>query len=605
MSKLSTIRLILWVSLSIFFSGVNAFAQADRREYFKVAFESLPELIEYAIADPQFLSELNANEKTDLAKILSVMENRQYNNTPNLEFSENRDLFKLDPQQPERAAVTNEDIKGPIFINLLQLNSSSFKAKYIDVIQILIHELAHKMGKREQADVDSLVAKIIRFAKPFLQEFETGHLRLEILSLPRKVSHLAFKIRPPVKILVSYKDQIESLDLSLEQRAKLMGRFTPSEQGSGQIEELHWIRASKIEADPVGERDLSGRLKIEIESVSQLILGDPRLALRPGPVNAEGQQVMIPSQRFFPLLKETRITTNLVSQFGIPEVGRNSNQLFFFNQVTPWEPRDLSAQIEAKVVAENKNEFTVQLHPAQPGKTIQARVQMAEGEILISGKSNASGLIQFQWPTDVTSADGKLKIRDLILNSQDLVGLNKVLSREVPVSPAGTKPKISSEPELLTDKGWEKFQQIERIIDLPEGPEKIRLKVKLSAPLGQVRAQWIFGQQLFWEKPSQVFGTYTDVVDEVLNFKILKTEGEFTWIEIESQLLKKSIALETLQPFVGVTDHGRRNIKSIKLTDANGRTSTVFFHQDVKMYTREFLRVKQPLTGGACAKAHH
>lgn len=81
-------------------------------------------------------------------------------------FSDDSSLFQLKPNEPARSASTTESLTAPIFINSQIINNPSLKIDLPQALQILLHELGHKLGAaKKQTAVDSFAAKMKTFVE--------------------------------------------------------------------------------------------------------------------------------------------------------------------------------------------------------------------------------------------------------------------------------------------------------------------------------------------------------------------------------------------------------------------------------------------------------
>jgi hypothetical protein len=103
-----------------------------------------------------------------------------------LEFDSNPYNFIINDGEAPRTAKTTSDINSRIYINQNIINSPDSNISYLDAIQLLIHELGHKIANKNQAAVDSLAAKIKEALRQYylIQELPDGRI-LELISLSR------------------------------------------------------------------------------------------------------------------------------------------------------------------------------------------------------------------------------------------------------------------------------------------------------------------------------------------------------------------------------------------------------------------------------------
>ncbi len=161
---------VRFCSLALGLWALNAFSQSrpaavvmdfDRRAVFQKAYELLPSVLLVAEDMGLVNNDFVGQEFSTFAKIKEIVLSDLVNSrSDRIQFSEDQELFKLDPGQPPRTAVTSSDPKDPIFINLKVINDPGGTFKLEDAFQILIHEYGHKTSGKIQTVVDSVAAKI-------------------------------------------------------------------------------------------------------------------------------------------------------------------------------------------------------------------------------------------------------------------------------------------------------------------------------------------------------------------------------------------------------------------------------------------------------------
>jgi hypothetical protein len=206
------------------------FAQAvNREDLFKRSFQSLAFLMGQASFDNNFRSSLTEAEVKMFIAVISIAQdyrNRQwheenkifayqskghnvyfyvprirtghpfYMNPENipvqfaspasfkLQFSDDRNQFKLNPQEPERSAMTWDQIDKDVFINRHMVNSADQNISFAEAIALSVHELGHKTTgfglEKDQAAIDSLAAKLRFFIEnqTTTVKFQNGKLHV-------------------------------------------------------------------------------------------------------------------------------------------------------------------------------------------------------------------------------------------------------------------------------------------------------------------------------------------------------------------------------------------------------------------------------------------
>ncbi len=165
------------------------------------ALEKLPSIFNFLIAQEAFTAQLETDltaeyfmriqlmlehhaEVVRLANDLGPELARSSGFTPiMIETSTNRDSFKLNSEEPERLAKTTASPTSPIYINLTYLNQ--LKPSLLDLVQLLIHELGHKIAvDKDQETVDHLAALIRKSIKPYYSVESFNEIEYHLLSIP-------------------------------------------------------------------------------------------------------------------------------------------------------------------------------------------------------------------------------------------------------------------------------------------------------------------------------------------------------------------------------------------------------------------------------------
>jgi hypothetical protein len=221
--RLRTVAAAVWVCLSAAFPA-QAEKTFSRETLFERAFQDLPFVVSMVQLEPGFTKSLTPTEQTTFQILTTVIRdayNRQwlqkhsvqtfkdqtgkwdssyhvpYNNEPHrnhssvrfgMQFSDDPNKFKFDGA--ERAAMTTAEMTDDIFINRRRINAPDYKLDYSDVIELLIHELGHKIPKldpdrelpKDQSAIDNVAAKVRGFVADRLIPFETSKGTFHIMS---------------------------------------------------------------------------------------------------------------------------------------------------------------------------------------------------------------------------------------------------------------------------------------------------------------------------------------------------------------------------------------------------------------------------------------
>jgi hypothetical protein len=210
--------------LLLFLFSASSWA-IDRTQYIQEASLEMRFYFQHANSDGNFLKKLNSKETKQFLGILDVV--NRYSKIP-LQFSENQEDFVLHPGEPPRSAKTTPRFEDPIWINLKKLNDEREELNYLSVLQLLVHELGHKLGKdKDQIAVDSLATKFVDYLRPFYRNEKTFWRvsegdrpmkeRLEFLSLPKQATNA----NPNPSLFFINEKKAWKIHLHFEQSLKL------------------------------------------------------------------------------------------------------------------------------------------------------------------------------------------------------------------------------------------------------------------------------------------------------------------------------------------------------------------------------------------------
>lgn len=184
----------LFLCLVLFSGSAQA---SDRTAYVEEAGREIGFYFEFLGSSPAFQKQMTAKEKDHLREIQKIVS--ELPGGPKFVYSDNPDDFILNPGEPERSAKTTEVLTDPIWINTRKLNMDSGEIDYLTVVQLLVHELGHKLAEKKiQAVVDSLAAKIHDTLKTYYSVDSVYYIpgmgpprplreNFELLSLPKQI----------------------------------------------------------------------------------------------------------------------------------------------------------------------------------------------------------------------------------------------------------------------------------------------------------------------------------------------------------------------------------------------------------------------------------
>ncbi|MFZ3228839.1 MAG: hypothetical protein WA160_01445 [Pseudobdellovibrio sp.] len=155
--------------------------QVQRQELFLRAYNSLAFLLIASKQDVNFYKSLTFEEKTMLSGIYqitnevtvlnwfkknnvhrygskpkfiyayTITKNRtvqvitDLENPAQLQFSNDQSIFNLNPEEPNRTAMTKDSLEADIFINLNKINDPEQTVDLATATSLLIHEFGHKL----------------------------------------------------------------------------------------------------------------------------------------------------------------------------------------------------------------------------------------------------------------------------------------------------------------------------------------------------------------------------------------------------------------------------------------------------------------------------
>ena len=163
-------------------TGVFAAQEFHQEVLFRELLPQMSYYLEYFRQIGPSASNLSPAESGQLNQLIEVLRDRSHS----LNFSAPREEFTLKPGEPERVAKTTSVPGEPIDINSGMLSERSIELDIPMTIQLLIHELGHKLqDQKDQAVVDGLATKVSAFFKAYTQAVQIApDWKMHILSLP-------------------------------------------------------------------------------------------------------------------------------------------------------------------------------------------------------------------------------------------------------------------------------------------------------------------------------------------------------------------------------------------------------------------------------------
>ncbi len=604
---LCALIICIWTSVALF----GQTAQGNREALFTTAFEQLPWVVSFLVSSPDFLATLEESEKDQLRKLYSVSELisqvRQFQNSPEfvsamapqglpeLSFLDSRKEFVLHLEEPERMAKTTGVPSEPIFVNRQYINSNEIDPSYLLVVQLLFHELGHKLGDQEITEVmNSLGAKMVQHLKPYFQSktFANG-VKVEILSLPQKYSPVSFEPMQTVKVLIQDRAIVNSHILDLAKSISALERFTPSESGSGNIFEQLSFRITNLSGAAKG---FHAELRFNLETSSHLILMDPELQLRPGAASGSSQ-IMAPRPSLYALLAPTNMNVRAEVTINAPRADGFTQ--YYIPSIKRWNYSDASLDFLISDVRVSEGEVALAMNnPKKSVTEVQLRLQTSSGELLVAGEkvsqgaeSGQLGRTEFRFYLPELATSERVTLQDVIVNKTQSSLLPEVLTlpQASVGAPKAESPKGQIGISWLRGSEWVPFSQ-EGVTHLEDTNIRFRIVVRGHVPIAQIRLRWNQAAQLSFNKAENVFGTFSTIQEEVINHprQVLATENSITY-EFESREFQTLSTPTSKTSIVGVSDSGRRFLNEMAITSGNMETTNFVFSPMLRIFNREFL----------------
>lgn len=606
--------------LSIILTSLGLFAQGhktDRTDLFRVGYLQLPFAVSFLFDSPTFMSQLTPNEAAQLQAIFGSFEQikhvdmfRRSGNllaapdTPMIEFLPNREAFKLNPDEPERLAKTTERMGDPIYINETLLNSKNIDPTYMDVLQILFHEMGHKLGAaKDQQAIDSLGAKMMQFLKPYYQRAElvseqdpNDRARVEILSLPREIKYLTTSMSETVRILVNANGVVGYHTLDFSQAVGPLKRFT---ERAGNFQEELTIRLTDMKKGDLGHFRASVNFNLEIKS--RVVFINPNVNFIGVGATIGNTQYMRTTNQTLDILQPN--VSNISSSLDLnrPEEGYRSPQYYVPSFGRRDYPDD-SFKFKVSHLTQDGNTIRMQVSSKDLVNTAQLRVQAADTMYLVNGRvgktAEGASTLSFEVPKNLAHQTGELKMRDIILNSQSRSLLPEVLSMKVKVAEPVSLRRI--EVSIFDGQNFKPYVYSE-IAKLPPGPARMRVTLESDTDVSQLRLRWSSGALIKGGKDKYEIGIYASQYEETVNeFKLVESANGKKTYEFYSQ---GSIARVLPKPLAGVEVHDsyRRVLREVEATSAEMESSSRVYADYEMIFNAEHLVVTPKATVLTCS----
>jgi hypothetical protein len=602
--------------LSIVATSWSVFGQErknDRAELFLVAYQQLPHAVSFLFDSPSFISQLTPEEKAQLEGVFGVTEKIKmaplYRNmtgagagfltdmqVPELEFISDPKAFKLTPDEPERLAKTTEKMSDPISINEVFLNSKNMDPSYMDVLQILIHEVGHKLGARKnQQAVDSLGAKMIQFLMPYYQSAIVSTSRdpeskakIEILSLPIELIGMSTGMPETVRILINERGLVGYHVLDLRSASGQLKRFTRGDIGN--FDEQIVVRMTNLKG--IELNSFRAALKFNLEVKSRVVFEDPRVDFIGSGATFGGLQVMRTQNNLIDILQPSFANIEANIDINRPSDSYGKTAQYYIPDFSGRDYRDDSLNFKVSQVTKDGMNVRMQIASKFPVGAVQLRLQNVNAIYLVSGQistgADGSQNWSFKIPPELSSVSGELKIRDVVVNKQSKALLPEVLSLDVKKSEA----LEMSRPAVYFYDGtnWVPYDR-SKILALPPGPARMRVTLQDSADLAQLRIRWKSAAKITYGQEQRYVGLYSSMLEETLND--LKLVSDESGIKTYEFLSAGSIARVLPKPVKSILaqDSYRRELYDVVATSNAMESAAIKFTDYDLMFNNEHLIV--------------
>lgn len=606
---------------------IALFAQApriDRSELATTVYEQLPAVVGMLTKSYDFQQTLNEVELKQLYEVFGITQaiwnhkifgsgmaklNPNYAKdgpvVPELQLSSDAKEFQINPDEPERSAKTSEELGAPILINKRFLNSEAIAPNYMDVFQILIHELGHKIpaNRKNQAAIESLATKALQFLNPYYESITIGGgIKIEVLSLPIKITSLTQEAPQSTIVLVQENGKVVGYRIDMDRTAAELSQFTGSPEGTGNIDEKLSVRLMNMSAKLSHERALSFVIDFQIEAKSQIVFLDPETHMVSTSVGFGGMQAVENKETYHNLVE--KMTYLNQAQIGVGRPRPDSFRQVAWPQLSGWRYDDKSESHRVTSVKNHGEIFLVEITNPKKIRKPFLKVQNPEGFILVPGKKTSNGKLsanyEFKIPEGIASAE-VISIAEVVFNGNSQIPLPQVYKLDR-VKSTTKSAELSLEKIFVFDGTEWKPYNGDLVLEVPKGPVRFRAIFKGEAAIAQIRIAWNKGSSLYWDTPDQVFGTHAGIDEEVIrDFKKIETpsSGDTTYEFISHEVTDITLP-ETAKPTIGAFDSGRRLPKQISFTSSDLRSYTRRFSPYMKIFNREYLKIPTRVLVGSC-----
>jgi hypothetical protein len=460
-------------------------ATINRHDLFLAGLSHLSAVFEF-VGSEEFLHTLTPIELDHFSEIkkIAVRQNwvderkNHYHEGPpfKISFETDQNYFTVQPGAPVRTARADSSPNSNVLVNELVISNPANSFRIADVIQLLIHELGHRLANQDQQAVDSMAAKVRAAIEPHIQFIDLNDTaKIEILSLAvwdsqgsrsdlEGKSLLVLRETPTV-----VENMTDTINDFFEKSRRLVA-YNRYGTDTRLRRYLQWIQHREMNTHD-GTPIIRARIARQEKLVGDAIALNPYT--RPATFAEDRHEIEIDFDR--------RV--------------EHAGQIRHMRMRKAYEPAsDVSlSAVTYRWVDENQIEFTAELHTPQPAQSLQLLVEVDGGDIEVAGKNTAGSP---QWIFNLRLPEvlhtPKIEVRSAIANRFFLVLADTGVDIDLTGRYSATLDQRSLHSIILKtplgDKSLSKAKsQVPRVLP---GSNKLKFIFTGEAPIQELRIAW-------------------------------------------------------------------------------------------------------------------
>lgn len=611
-----------------------ALAEKNKEAYAIEALRGLPAYFQFLLNQPGFVQQLSPIERQMAESVMHLLRKYEHDRLPpeggrilphpiEILFSNDQNQFQRYPGDTIRSATTTSGYGDPILFNLQNLNSP--KIRFLDVIQIMIHEIGHKLGKNEdQGAMDTLAAKVRSYLEGFYFEknFDDG-ISIQILSVPAEnqlfVNSGAGSLRK-IHFFVERDHDLQKLDFDLRFKLRNFHTFplyTPPHNGGGNS----LTSETLIVRDIIAESKNPFKMELIVERQNRWMYLDPNASVSWQPIDENGRRWGYPQFNQFDLIQPE------ITILKIPiHIYENLNDQLMIND-TPWPlipwnylpyTRVDLQQLSQELHEEPEN-FVLKVKFQSPFPTdinslslevTSSETAHSEYSYLARGELVDKDTYSFKIPRNLVPHFGG-SLKNFVINELYEFPLNEVVSLPAKSSPHTNPnvpkgPYLSAQPLSIINGSQVIPYQANKHIVIDQLPFGLSIPVNFS-PV-QMRVRWVTDFSIYLNPDDEARVQSKNNDKNIFVGRLSKVQEE--WIDpsrfsIETtpqgDHVLKIMSMggsPTSTPFsltypnqFSQKDEGDREIKEIILISDDGRMIRNFFPLDRGVSKKRILKI--------------